>query len=124
MPSSWLNVRSLALSWVAKVYEVPWLCALSVLALAADVVRASAPAARSPDATVVAAIRRAFLLRAFLLSDFMIFFLSQLLVQCGGSAVNQDCWRLGAIHWGDGGTCRVYLWEAQVTGLRTAGAGN
>ena len=68
MPSSWLNVRSLALSWVAKVYEVPWLCVLSVLALAADVVRASAPAARSPDATVVAAIRRAFLLRAFLLS--------------------------------------------------------
>ncbi len=78
----------------------------------------------SPDATVVAAIRRAFLRRAFLLCDLMIFFLSQLLVQGGGSAVNQDCWRLGAIHWGDRGTCWVYLWEAQVRCPRTGGAGN
>ena len=42
-----------------------------VVALAADVVRASAPAARSPDATVVAAIRRAFLLCDFMVCSFL-----------------------------------------------------
>jgi hypothetical protein len=42
-----------------------------VLALAADVVRASAPAASNPDATVAAAARRAFLLIDLIVLSFL-----------------------------------------------------
>jgi len=56
---------------------------LAVLALAADVVRASAPAARTPDATVAAATRRAF----FLIDLIVLSFLNWL-VQSGGSAAS------------------------------------